>query len=356
MTRSASRALRLLLCVLVLALAHGALAQAQEGRGSGAAPVAEAPSAPETGGADHRYEGPDRGLADPKTAAYAAVVGWAVVYLLWLGVRGRGSRRRGWYPQWQYLVVLGLSVVGTGFLLHAKPGNPMDGVVKVFKAIAGSGDPLVLRLWILAFFLLLAVVANKAICGWACPFGALQELLHAIPVFRRVRKHKPPFWLTNGIRATLFVVTLLLLLGIVGGKRGFVVYHYLNPFSLFIFGFEAATVPFFIAAYLLTALVVYRPFCQFICPFGLVSWLVERVSLTRIRIDPARCTHCGPCARQCPLPAAQGRLEGKPLPADCFSCMRCLRVCPVDAIHYRQAWGPPSPEARAPGDESPPPA
>ena len=160
--------------------------------------------------------------------------------------------------------------------------------------------------------------------------------------------HGRPRRLTLGsgtvtVRGAHFAAFQLLIYGLVGARRGLVVYHYSNPFNLFSLDFTTATVAWFLGAYLALSLVFYRPYCQFICPFGFISWVCERLSLTRIRIDRERCTRCGGCARACPLTAAGDRLAGKALPADCFSCMRCLRVCPADAIHYRPAWGPASP-------------
>jgi len=127
---------------------------------------------------------------------------------------------------------------------------------------------------------------------------------------------------------------LLVLFGIVGGREGFVIYHFINPFNLFNFDIETVTV----GATILVALVVsvgfYRPFCQFVCPFGFLSWLLERLSIFRVTIDHDRCTNCGACVSACPLDAAKDRVAGKAFPADCFSCARCLNVCPVDAIRY----------------------
>ncbi|MCP3666030.1 MAG: 4Fe-4S dicluster domain-containing protein, partial [Gammaproteobacteria bacterium] len=79
---------------------------------------------------------------------------------------------------------------------------------------------------------------------------------------------------------------------------------------------------------------VYRPFCQFICPFGFISWIAEQFSIIRVRIDKDKCTQCGACIKACPLEAVKGRILDKRLPADCFSCARCLNVCSFDAIRY----------------------
>ena len=147
-----------------------------------------------------------------------------------------------------------------------------------------------------------------------------------------------PFWLTNMIRFGLFCVVLLFLFGIVGGKKGFVIYHYLNPFNLFNLDFDHWLILLTIVVFLTLSFFTYRPFCQFICPFGFVSWLAEKLSIYRVTIDKDKCTECGACIKACPLGAAKGKVESKTFSADCFSCARCLNSCPVDAIHYYPIW------------------
>jgi len=136
----------------------------------------------------------------------------------------------------------------------------------------------------------------------------------------------------------LFVVVLLLLFGVVGGREGLVLYHYINPFNLFDLDFDYASLVAVVALSLGLGLAVYRPFCQFICPFGLVSWIAERVSLTGVHVDAERCNECGACARACPLDAARDKVAGKLFGADCYSCARCLNVCPQDAIRYESVF------------------
>jgi len=194
-------------------------------------------------------------------------------------------------------------------------------------------DPIV-KVIALAFFIILAVVGNKIICGWACPFGALQELIFSLPILRKIKKKKIPFVLTNSIRAIVFALMLLFLFAIIGGRKGFVIYHYVNPFNLFNLDFESLSIWLTIIIVLLISFFAYRPFCQLICPFGFVSWIAERFSIFRVRVDKNLCNQCGACAKVCPTEAAKGIVAGKKLPADCFSCGRCLTSCPVDAIKY----------------------
>jgi len=270
-----------------------------------------------------------------KYYVYAALVLLGLVFLVRLGRPDRSDtkNRRAWYPKTPYIIALLFSVIVAGFILGKSP-NPMEGTVKVFKSMVGLyPDPMV-KVIAFGFFIMLAIVGNKIICGWACPFGALQELIYSIPILRKIKKKKLPFVFTNSIRVCLFIAMLLFLFGIIGGRRGFVIYHYVNPFNLFNLDFETFSILLTVVIALLVSFAIYRPFCQFICPFGLISWIAERFSIFRIRIDKEKCNQCGACIKACPLEAAEGRVERKRLPADCFSCARCLSVCPVDAIQY----------------------
>ncbi|MBA7516591.1 Ferredoxin-type protein NapF [subsurface metagenome] len=274
-----------------------------------------------------------------KYYVFAALVLWGLVFLVRLG-RPDGSdvkNRRDWYPRTPYIISLLLSVIVAGFLLGKSP-NPMEGLVKVFKLMVGLYPDPGIKIIAFGFFIILAVIGNKMICGWACPFGALQEIIYSIPILRRIKQKKLPFILTNTIRAGLFLFTLLFLFGIIGASKGFVIYHYVNPFNLFNLDFESLSILLTVIIALGGAFIIYRPFCQLICPFGFISWIAEKFSIFRIRIDKDKCTQCGACIKVCPLEAAKGRVAGNKLPADCFSCARCLNVCPVDAIQYKSVF------------------
>ena len=104
--------------------------------------------------------------------------------------------RRNWYPQFPRILILLLSVIFAGFFLGKSP-NPMEGTVKVFKSFVGLYPSITSKLIAFAFFALLAVIGNKLICGWACPFGALQELIYQLPVLKKLKKKKVPFIISN---------------------------------------------------------------------------------------------------------------------------------------------------------------
>ncbi|MBE0597446.1 MAG: 4Fe-4S binding protein [Desulfuromonadales bacterium] len=273
---------------------------------------------------------------------------WPLLLLaaLWWLVRG-GRRSTSPYPQRVFLVALTLTVLVFGFALGSSP-NPIDPLLD----LARGGGSLAGKLLLLLYFSCFALLGTKLICGWGCPFGALQELLYEFPPRHRHAHRQLPFLATMAVRTLIFGAAFLVVAGWLGSNPGTVLYDPINPFRLFDFDFTLATVVASIVVFLGLAFFVYRPFCQLVCPFGWYSWFLERFSLFGIRINRRRCSRCSACAHACPLEAARGRLEGWPLAADCFSCARCLRVCPAAAIDYGPRWR--RPESAGPSSAAPP--
>lgn len=266
---------------------------------------------------------------------------WATIFLVFLGKPKESSQKERslWYPIQVYLFTLVFSFLFIGFWTGKSP-NPMEGIVKVFKTFAGLYPSITPKLVAFAFFVALTLLANKIVCGWACPFGAAQELAYSIKpkAISKGRKVKIPRWLSFLSRFILFLAMLLLLFAVIGNREGYVLYHPLNPFNLFDLHIEYYIMGIVIFASIVGGVFVYRPFCLLICPFGFFSWLIERASIFKVRVNPSKCTKCGACSKACPTDAAKNIVDGIYLPADCFSCSRCLKSCPYDAIKYGRPY------------------
>jgi ferredoxin len=230
-----------------------------------------------------------------------------------------------------------LMIVITGFGFdYGLSFNPITGLIKVFKGIAGLEGNLPARLLVLIIFALMAVVGRKAICGWVCPYGAFQELIFKLPVLKAFkRKNKIPFLITNTVRFCLFALFVdVLFFKMFDFKAlGPLVYPFVKLFSHIEFNLYSVIVV-CIAVIITISILYYRPLCYFFCPFGLFSWFLEKISIFRISILKDKCIECGACVKACPGLAMKGLFEEAKFPADCFSCGECLNTCKFDALEY----------------------
>lgn len=232
------------------------------------------------------------------------------------------------------LVLLFGTVVVFGLVLGPTP-NPMEGLVKAFKAVNGMEANLFGKIILLLLFSLMVLAGNKLICGWGCQLGALQDIIHRLSPFKRIKRRQVPFWLANGIRVTLFLAFICLLFGFGFGIKNFVIYHHINFFKLF--NWTLAPLAFTLLPVLLVlSFLVYRPFCQFICPFGLYAWILENLSLYRVHVSEASCIQCDKCVKACPTEAMNGRMnyQRRSFLPDCWACGACIEACPTDAVTF----------------------
>lgn len=192
--------------------------------------------------------------------------------------------------------------------------------------------------YILGFLLLLGVLFGRFICGFLCPFGFLQELLHKIPT-PKLKKSKATRILSylKYVILVLFVIVIPLVLAVPGFCK------YICPA-----GTLEAGVPMVIAdmslrqivgglyvwkialcvLILVAAVFIYRVFCRFICPLGAFYSLFNRIAVVGIKVDENKCNHCNACVRIC-------KMDVKKLgDHECIMCGECMNHCSACAISY----------------------
>ncbi len=230
-----------------------------------------------------------------------------------------------------------ISLTLFGVVLGSDPG-PMGTVKDAIALFASKGIIFPPRMIAMGVFLLMVFFANKFICSWGCQVGTLQDLIFRLnhkKNKRILRQYKVPFAVSNTLRIIFFIIfTLIAFIWAVD------IIEYIDPFKIFAPMKLGITGIIFVGIILISSLFIYRPWCHFFCPFGLVGWFIEKISFFKIQVDHKKCVSCEACSKACPSTAMEAILKQKKTIPDCFSCGSCIEVCPTKAIKFKKSIHP----------------
>lgn len=244
----------------------------------------------------------------------------------------------------------GKSVCVPGLNCYSCPAASGACPIGSFQAVVGSSK-FGFSYYITGFLILLGVLLGRFICGFLCPFGWLQELLHKIPSKKLSTKKLKPLTYLKYIILLLAVVLLpALAVNDVGmGDPFFCKYicpqgvlEGAIPLSLVNEGIRAALGTLFVQKlFILLAVVAlsilfYRPFCKWICPLGAFYALLNKISLLEIKMDEQKCVSCGKCAASCKMDVD---VRKTPNHAECIRCGKCITACPAEALRFHYGFG-----------------
>ena len=237
-----------------------------------------------------------------------------------------------------------------GLNCYSCPGAAGACPVGAFQAVVGSSK-FRFSYYITGILILFGVLLGRFICGFLCPFGWFQELLHKIPSPKlSTKKLKPLRYLKYAVLLVMVVLLPLLAVNELGmGDPFFCKYlcpqgvlEGAIPLSLTNAGIRTALGKLFtwkaciLLAVIVGSVVFYRPFCKWLCPLGAFYALLNKVSLFQMRVDPHKCVSCGACARACKMDVD---ITKTPNHAECIRCGMCMKACPMDAIQYKFGLG-----------------
>ena len=195
--------------------------------------------------------------------------------------------------------------------------------------------------YVLGTLMLFGILLGRAVCGFFCPFGLVQDLLGKIPV----KKLRVPKRIDRPARYVKYIVLVLLVLIPVLSKVGEPVFcKYLCPA-----GTLEAGIPLMIAdpalrvlrgvlfhwkiallAIILVSVVfIPRCFCRYLCPLGAFYSLFNRFSIFEMTVEKNRCVECHTCDSVCPMALDVTKEIHS---AECICCGRCKASCPEQAI------------------------
>jgi ferredoxin-type protein NapH len=184
-----------------------------------------------------------------------------------------------------------------------------------------------------------SLAVGRGWCSWLCIYGGWDEFFSRLPRRARV-KQVDRKW-------RLLPWGVLLAIVLLSAMTFHPIYcEWLCPFKV-VSEFEApdslmgiAALVIFIALFI--GLVIVLPLltrkrvqCALFCPFGALQSFFNKISIFEVRVDPARCDQCKRCLRECPtLSLDEGSLKtGKAL-MSCSKCGQCVDACPKGAMSY----------------------
>ena len=200
--------------------------------------------------------------------------------------------------------------------------------------------------YIVGILLLYGIIFGRTICGWICPFGLIQDLLHKIPTPKL--KKGPLTRLLSFVKYGILVIFGLLVPIVyairnvplpafckficpAGTLQGglLLLSHKANSGLWEGLGFLFAWKSLLMISILVGCIFIYRIFCRFLCPLGAFYGLFNKLCFVGVTVDEDRCTQCGLCLKACKVDI---RHVGD---TECIQCGECIPTCPTQAIHWK---------------------
>lgn len=198
----------------------------------------------------------------------------------------------------------------------------------------------------MGLIMLFGIILGRLICGFLCPFGWFQDLLSKIPS-PKLKLPRKTDRIMRYMKYFILVVFVVLLPGIVRDSAGLGATwfcKYICPSGTLGAGLplmagneslrNSAGMLFLLKLGILIicivfSVMIYRPFCKYLCPLGALYGIINKYSFFRLDINEEKCIGCGKCERVCPM---QVDVMKNINSAECISCGKCAEECPTNAI------------------------
>lgn len=233
-----------------------------------------------------------------------------------------------------------------GLNCYSCPGAVGSCPIGAMQAVIGSWN-FKFAFYAAGFLMFIGALMGRFVCGWLCPFGLIQDLLYKIPFLRKINAFKGDKLLRKLKYVILLVFVILLPMFLVdvlgqglpyfckficpaGTLEGGILLVLFNESMRGALGWLYAWKSVLLAVTILLSVVIYRPFCKYICPLGAVYSVFNPIAVFRYRIDKEKCTGCGACARVCKMQVDPAKNVNH---AECIRCGACKDACPVKVIY-----------------------
>ena len=202
--------------------------------------------------------------------------------------------------------------------------------------------------YMLGFIALVGITIGRMACGWACPFGFLQDLMYKIK--------SPKFKIPYLLKYMKYLILLFLVL-IIPYKTGELWFSKLCPAGTLTAGIPWALwnptnpatglpvlpygpgIIFYLSLIIMVGFLIWfvlskRPFCRVACPMGALLSFFNRYSMIRLEASP-ECDGCDTCTTICPMDL---NVYADVDSGECIRCLECTRcehvrlVTPFDLV------------------------
>ena len=204
-----------------------------------------------------------------------------------------------------------------GLNCYSCPGALGACPIGAMQAVIGSWN-FKFAFYVAGFLMFIGAMAGRFACGWLCPFGLIQDLLHKIPfsvkigTFRGDRLLRRLKYLVFALFVVLLPLCLVDVLGQgtpyfcklicpAGTLEGGIPLVLLNTSMHSALGWLYMWKNVLLIITILLSIIIYRPFCKYICPLGAVYSVFNPIAVFRYRVDEEKCTGCGACAKVCKM-------------------------------------------------------
>lgn len=231
-----------------------------------------------------------------------------------------------------------------GINCYSCPAARLSCPIGAMQAVSGSIS-FKISFYVVGFVLALGVLFGRAICGFICPFGLIQELLYKIP-FPKKRLWKGFTYVkyvillvfvfllpvvsvnTVGMGAPAFCEYICPAGTLEGGIPLLATHPELRQIVGALFSFKACI----LLLTLIGCLMICRFFCKVMCPLGAIYGILNKISLYHMEINTENCVSCGKCHAVCPMDVNPAE---NPDSAECIRCGRCVEGCSRQALIFR---------------------
>lgn len=228
-----------------------------------------------------------------------------------------------------------------GLNCYSCPGAVASCPIGSLQSVAGSVR-YEISFYILGLLMLFGTLGGRFICGWLCPFGLFQDLLHKIKS-KKLKFPKFLRWTKYGIFLYFVLLYPVIIVNEYGvGGPGFCTFicpsgtifasipllltnpSLRNALGL-IFNIKAAIA----ILTVIGSVYMYRFFCKLLCPLGAFYSVFNKIAFYQLHVDDDLCVDCGKCEKVCQMDINP---KVSPNHMECIRCMACVEACPVDAI------------------------